>query len=233
MKKILSNIICCFIPSRNLRRRIRLEMNVPVRKYTKFAKSFSSSKHPRVKYTYGYRCGNFVVNIDDKFVFKFPREGDAWDVALREKRITDALKPVCPIKIPDMEILDLDGIAVRKYEYVKGIGFHSLDKKTKLKYANKIGKQLADFLYAIGTVDPKEIREYKQKKSDKPSIMHGWTQTDLWDNFLLDEKTFDIVAAIDWETVGFDDFYTSFTHGSRNSIGQAALLREYLKLWIK
>ena len=124
MKKIFAKIICCFVPFRGLRRLIRLKADVPVRKYVKYAKSFSSSKHPRIEVSCGYRGANLVVNVDDKYIFKFPRYGDARAISLREKQITDALRPISPIKIPEMQILHFNGVYVRKYEYVKGIGFH-------------------------------------------------------------------------------------------------------------
>ena len=233
MKKFLINILCFFIPTRHRRDAIRMELNHPIRKWTKFAKSFSKNAHPRVKYTYGFRCINFVVTIDDRFVFKFPLSGDGVEIAKREKRITDALRPISPIKIPKMEILDFDGMAVRKYECINGIGFHSLDKKTQVAHADKIVQQLANFLYIVGKADPVQIRDLKNKKSDKPSIMHGWSQNDLWDNFIMNPKTFDIIGIIDWEEAGFNDFYRCFVGGTRNNFVKGALLREYLKLYLQ
>ena len=233
MKKLLINILCGFIPGRARRNRIRMELNNPIRKWTRFAKSFSNQKHPKVKYTYGFRCINFVVNIDNKWVFKFPLENDGWEIARREKRITDCLRKISPLKIPDMEILDFNGLAVRKYECINGVGFRSLDKQTQNKNADKIAKQLAEFLYVIGCAEPKEIRDLKKDKNDKPSIMHGWNQNDLWDNFLIDVKTFKVIGVIDWEGACFNDFYTCFTHGTRNNAIKDALLREYLKLYMQ
>ena len=230
MKKLLINSLCGFIPGARRRNRVRMELNNPIRKWTKFAKSFSNKKHPVVEYTYGYRCVNFVVTIDKKWVFKFPLHGDGLDIAQREQRITDALRKVSPIKIPDMEILDFNGLCVRKYECINGVGFHSLDKKTQNENAEKIAKQIAKFLYVIGQSDPEEIRDLKQIKSDVPSIMHGWNQNDLWDNFIMNPKTFDVIAVIDWEGAGFNDFYDCFTHGTKNNKVKNALLCEYLKL---
>ena len=233
MKKVLVNILCWFIPFKSLRKRVRLSFSVPVRQYVNFAKSFSSSKHPRIKLVYGYRCVNLVVIVDDKFVFKFPRDNDGWDIATREKRITDALRSVSPIKIPEMEIIDFNGIAVRKYECIKGIGFHSLDDATQNAHADKIAKQLAMFLYKVGIADPASIRDLKPSKVARPSIMCGWNQNDLWDNFILNPKTYDVVAVIDWEGAAFIEFDRFFTGGTHNSKIRRALLREYLKLYIK
>ena len=233
MKRLLAEFICMFVPKHHSRKRIRVEMNNPIRKWTAFAKSFSNSRHPHVKRTYGHRFGNFVVNIDDKFVFKFPIKSNGWDVAEREKRITDALRPISPIKIPKMEILDFNGIAVRKYECINGIGFHHLTRDVQNAHTEKIAKQLAKFLYIVGKSDPVAIRDLKNKKTDRPSVMHGWSQNDLWDNFILNPKTFDVVAAIDWEDAIFGDFYRCFTSDTGNDNMKIALLREYLKLYTK
>lgn len=230
MRKILANIISGLIPGRNNRHRVRAHLRTPIRKYTNFVKSFSDARHPVVRTTYGYRCTNFVVTLDDKYVFKFPIGNDGHDVSQREKRITDALRPISPVKIPAMDIFDCDGIAVRRYEYVKGIGFHATSRESQIAHADKIGKQLAAFLYAVSRADPVTIRDLKSKRTARPGIMCGWNNNDLWDNVLLDPETFDVVAVIDWEGAGFNDFYTTFTYGRRNTIGQTALLREYLKL---
>ena len=146
MKKLLINILCGFIPNRNLRNRIRMELNNPIRKWTRFAKSFSNKKHPIVKYTYGCRCVNFVVTLDNKYVFKFPLKDDGYVISTREKRITDALRPISPIKIPKMEIIDFNGLAVRKYEFIDGIGFNRLDRKIQNENVDKIAKQCETIL---------------------------------------------------------------------------------------
>jgi len=233
MKKFIANIICSFVPTQKHRKMLRLKLTYPTRKMVKFAKSFSDCTHPKVRHTYGFRCINFVITVDNKYVFKFPLRGDGKEIAQREKLITDALRKNSPIKIPEMEILDFNGMAVRKYEYIDGIGFHALDRKTQNEHAQKIAPQLARFLYDIGRADPTEIHKFKNKSNEKPSIMYGWCQNDLWDNFIMNPETFDIIAIIDWEDAGFNDFSYCFTSGTRNAQVKNALLREYLKLYLK
>lgn len=234
MKKILTNIVCGFVPGKQRRKRARLRLNHPiVKEMAAFAKTFSTSKKPHLEYTYGFRCANFVVTVDKKWVFKFPLRGDAHDVSTREKRITDALRPISPIKIPDMEIILWNNIYVRKYECISGVGFHSLTRNEQNVHATTIAKQLAACLYTIGMADPVEIRDLKPKKSDKPSIMHGWNQNDLWDNFIINPKTFKIVGLIDWEDAAFVDFHQCFTSGTGNDSIKIALLNEYIKIATK
>ena len=231
MRKVFANIISGFIPWRKLRHRVRARLRIPMRKYLRFVKSFSTARHPNVQCVFGHRCVNFVVVLDNKYVFKFPIRNNGYAIATREKRITDALRPISPIKIPKMEIFDCDGVAVRRYEYIHGVGYHALDEKTKVAIVGKIAKQLAKFLYVVGTADPREIRDLKPHRTDRPRMMHGWNNTDLWDNFILNPKTFDVIAFIDWEGAAFNDFYVFFTSGTHQDGLKQALLCEYLKLW--
>lgn len=233
MRKLLINILCGFIPGRQARKRIRTRLNNPIiKQMAKFAKKFSANKKPKIKYTYGYRCTNFVVNVDDVWVFKFPlNNNDGKEKSIREKRITDSLRPFSPIKIPDMEIIEWNGMYVRKYECVRGIGFHGLSESDKNKYAPKIAKQLAEYLYAVGMADPVEIRDLKPDPKAKPAKAYGWSNNDVWDNFILDKKTFDVIAIIDWEDAIFSNFESRLKNGTGNTAIKEALMREYLKLF--
>jgi len=232
MKKLLVNILCVFIPNKRNRHMFRLRMNYPISKWIQFAKGFSSERKPRIRCICGYRGINFVVNVDDKYVFKFPLKTNGTEIATREKRITDALRPISPIKIPDMEIVYFGDLAVRKYECIKGVGFHDLDRAEQNLHVDKIARQLAKFFYVVGSADPKAIRDLKDNKNEKPSIMRGWNQNDLWDNFIMNPRTFHIAAIIDWEDAVFGDFYRFFVGGTGNGLMKRALLREYLKLYV-
>ncbi|MBR3511102.1 MAG: hypothetical protein IKN73_03505 [Alphaproteobacteria bacterium] len=212
MKKLLINIICGFIPNRNRRNRIRMQLKYhnTIVKMIEFAKSHSTKKHPKIKTSIGFGCHNFVVIVDDSMVFKFPIKTDGKEIAIREKRITDALRPLSSIKIPKMEIINWNNITVRKYEFIRGVSLDSFSIKKRIKYADIIIKQLAKFLYEIGQADPKEIRDLKPTPHKKPSFMYGWYQNDLWYNFIMDPKTLKIKAFIDWEGTTFCDFGKRF-----------------------
>jgi len=233
MRKVLANIISGFIPGRRNRHYVRARLKTPIRKYVRFVKTFSDSRHPDVRMVFGYRCANFVLILDNKYVFKFPIRNDGRAVSEREKRITDALRPISPIKIPKMEIFDCDGVAVRRYEYVAGVGYHALDEQTQIKYADKIAKQIAKFLFVVGGADPAAIRNLKPLRSMRAEMMRGWNICDMWENIILDPKTMNVRAVIDWEGAQFGDFHTLFTNGRRNTICQTPLLREYLRYYIK
>ncbi|MBO4672381.1 MAG: hypothetical protein J5608_01875 [Alphaproteobacteria bacterium] len=231
MNKFLIKLFCRFIPNRTVRNRVRflLDNRVYVRKSVKFVKSFGDFKN--IKKIVGRGSRNLVLVADNKYVFKFPGHGDGYEKALREKKITDVLRPISPIKIPDMEILDFDGIAVRKYPYVNGVNLECFaPSNIPHDIEVKIAKQLAKFLYVIGQSDPKELRGFKSHPNEKPSMAYGWCQNDIKYNFIMNPKTYDIIAMIDWEEVGFNDFCKLFTYERDYRSLMTVVLQEYLKL---
>ena len=243
MKNLLIRIICCFIPGRNRRNRIRMRLknHKKMKQMVKFAKSFSNKKHPKIKTSIGFGCKNFVVIVDKNLVFKFPFKTDGKDIAIREQRITDALRPISSIRIPKTTIIYWNNLAVRKYKFVAGISLESLSKKDRLKNIDIITKQLAKFLYEIGTADPKEIRDLKPIPNAKPSFMCGWYQNDLWYNFLMDKKTLKIKSFIDWEDASFCDFQSCFKQNYLKNIKSKktyniclrdALLHKYVDIYM-
>ena len=234
MKKFFIKLFCRLIPNRIVRNRTRflLDNHTYVKKCINFVKS--QGKFKNIKKIVGHGSRNLVVSVDNKYVFKFPGKGDGYEKALREKRISDALRPISPIKIPDMEILDFDGIAVRKYPYITGINLEYFQpKKIPNEIENKIAKQLAKFLYVIGQSDLPELRDLKPHKTAKPSVLYGWCQNDIKYNFIMNPKTFNIIAVIDWEEAGFNDFVHLFTLEKDYKSLMTCVLREYLKIYGK
>lgn len=234
MEKFFIKLFCRFIPNRTTRNRVRflLENRTYVSQCVGFVKSQGNFKD--IKKIVGRGSRNLVITVDNKYVFKFPGVGDGYEKALREKKITDVFRKISPVKIPEMEILDFDGIAVRKYPYVKGINLeHFSPKNIPHNIESKIAKQLANFLYVIGKSDPVEIRDLKPIKNAKPSILYGWCQNDIKYNFIMNPKTFDVIAIIDWEEVGFNDFCKLFTYEKDYRSLMTVVLREYLNLYVK
>lgn len=243
MRYLIIRIICCFIPGRNRRNRIRMRLkhHKKMKQMVNFAKSFSNKKHPKITTSIGFGCHNFVVIVDKNIVFKFPFKTDGKRVAIREQRITDALRPISSIRIPKTTIIYWNNMAVRKYKFIDGISLESLSKKERLKHIETITKQLAKFLYEIGTADPKEIRDLKPTPSAKPSFMYGWCQNDLWYNFIMDKKTLKIKGFIDWEDTLFGNFYECFEQEYLKSIKHKkihniclkdALLHKYVDIYM-
>lgn len=234
MKKFLIKLVCRFIPNRTTKNRVRflLENHAYVKKCVKFVKS--QGDFHNIKKLVGRGSRNLVINADNKYVFKFPGTGNGYEKALREQKITDVFRKISPLNIPDMEILDFDGFAVRKYPYISGINLgYFAPKKIPQDIENKIAKQMANFLYVIGQSDPKELRELKSNPKAKPSVLYGWCQNDIKYNFIMNPETFDIIAVIDWEDTGFNDFVHLFTYEKDYRSVMTNILREYIKLYTK
>ena len=121
MHHFLSNIIALLIPNKTLRDKVRVMIRYPqTLSYIRYVRKYSGDKKAKIKTRVGRGCRNFVVVLDDKWVFKFPLFTDGREIAYREKRILEALTPISPIKIPAMEIIHYKNIVVRKYEFAHG-----------------------------------------------------------------------------------------------------------------
>lgn len=218
MRHLISNIVCGFIWSKKLRDLVRTMIRFPqTHEYVRFVRRFAKNmKHPKIKKMVGYGCKNFIVILNDKHVFKFPLLTDGKEVAIREKRIVDAFYGISPIKIPLVKIIPYKNIYVRKYEFARGTLLTDVAPRLISVHHEHIAKQIANFLYVIGQSDPVEIRDLKPDKNAKPGYLYGWFQNDIWQNFMLDTKTFDIVFFLDWEQAAFSDFRPAFYVATHN-----------------
>lgn len=239
MRHFISNVICAFIPNKKVRDKVRVIIRYPwtfdcVRYVRNYARNMSKC---HIKTAVGYGCRNFVVILNDKYVFKFPLMNDGIDVSLREKRITDALRSISPVKIPETKLIKFRGIMIRRYEFAHGKLLTDIKPAIISEHRKHIAKQLAEFLYVIGKSDPTEIRDLKPSPNEKPGYLYGWTQDDIWQNFMLDEKTMNLTFLIDWENAKFGDFTQSLRISSHNwdKFGYRGiivdLLAEYSKMY--
>jgi len=239
MRHFISNVICGFIWSKKLRDLVRTRIRFPqTRDYVRFVRRFAKNmKQCKIKTLVGYGCKNFVVILNDKHVFKFPLLTDGKEIALREKRIVDAFYGISPIRIPLMKIIPYKDIYVRKYEFAHGTLLTDVKPSVVAEHQKHIAKQIANFLYVVGMADPVEIRDLKDDMDAKPKFLYGWFQHDIWQNFMLDTKTFDITFFIDWEQTAFEDFIPALETCSHNwdKFGYRGMMvnimAEYAKLY--
>ena len=208
--------------------------------YVRYVRRFAkNSGQCKIKKLVGYGCKNFVVILNNKHVFKFPLFTDGREVAFREKRIVDAFYGISPIKIPLMKVIPYKNIYIRKYEFARGVLLTDVPPRVIGQHSDHIAKQIANFLYVIGKSDPVEIRDLKENPNDKPGFLYGWFQKDIWQNFMLDTKTFDITFFIDWEQTSFEDFSNALITASHNwdKFGYRGLIvhimAEYSKLYFQ
>lgn len=239
VRSLFANIVCGFIPNHKTRSRVRVVLNNPsVHKYVRMVRGWADKNCGgvrKLKLDFGVGCHNLVVMLNDEYVFKIPllnRENPG----PREKRIVDAMRTVSPIYFPEMEIMNWDGVLVRRYEFIHGKLLCDFDAKYIVANRAKIAHQLAKFMYEIGRVDFAEIRDLKPDATAKPDYMYGWFHNDIGQNFLMDDDL-NIVGFIDAEKAAFCDFRTSLTaaehfwdkHGYHGLM--VDLLAEYSKLY--
>lgn len=206
IRHFISNIVCGFIPNKSLRDLVRVNIRYNTRRYKSFVREYLGDSDIRLRGCVGYGCSNYIVLAGGRYAFKFPLRDYGTERALRELRITTALRPHTTFQIPQMEIINWNNIAVRKYEFFPGVVLDEVPTKIALAKRHHIAKQIALFLYQIGRANPAEIRDLKPSKTSRPGYLHGWFHNDIWQNFILNPETLDIVGFIDWDVAEFGSF---------------------------
>lgn len=214
LRHTLVNIICGFIPGKNARTRVRVFLMYPVAfSYVRYVKRWARENCGGVRslsMAFGVGCRNLVVMLNKEHVFKFllvKRENPA----LREERIVNALRRVSPLMSPKMEVIDWNGVLVRRYDFVRGKMLCDFAPSEIFAHQEKIAKQLAEFMYKIGCADPAEIRDLKPDPNAVPGYMYGWFHNDIGNNCMLDDDM-NIVGFIDCDKTAFCDFRTSLSY---------------------
>ena len=229
------NVLCALIPNKPKRKKLRVLLNSDLLGCIRFIKRDLKRKNiGRVKTFIGYGARNLIISVNDEYVYKFPlRRGNSNELALREKRIVDALQRTTSFYIPDVQLLEWKKTIVRKYEFIHGSTLSQMNDDDVISHIDVLAPQIAKFIYDVACADPIKIRDLKPSKNDKPSYHVGWCQGDIADNFIIDPINFNIVAFIDWEDASFDDFAHVFTKDKRSPRHElmVAVSREYDKLY--
>ncbi|MCQ2581468.1 MAG: hypothetical protein MJ170_00605 [Alphaproteobacteria bacterium] len=246
-RRLFANIICGIIPSKTTRDKVRAKICYfeKILKYKEFVKQYAKENNIpyKSKLCFGYGCYNAIIILNQQWVFKFPlwayRMSENKKLATKEKRIVDAFKNISPIKIPNVELIEWNGVVVRKYEYIPGKVLTDFTEEQIVKHISYFAKELANFLYIIAKHDPKEIQDLKPSKKLKPGFLYGWCQCDIWANFMIDPKTMKILGFIDWELAEFGDFKGTIhlallrwrKHGKGTSRLVIEIMEQYAKLY--
>ena len=244
MFKPLINLLCALIPNRALRHRVRMRLTFNIKPYINFAKSDANIPNAHVDIYQGHGGMKKVIIVLNKTIaYKFPLVPARYDSPKTEKMFTDAFHKISPIRLPKMDVIPMHingkTIDVLKYEFIGGTPVGKLPADLLQKHAQKIATQLGKFLFAIGQSDPREIAHLKPSKTTKPKFMYGWTHNDIGGNFLVDERTGNITAIIDWESAKFcdlsGDIMASHKFLSKCGGGNIIVLAviEYAKLYDK
>lgn len=234
LRRFFTNIICGCVYNKDTRKRLRVVLNSPMSSYVRFIRKNIGGPIRKLKTFVGYQARNLIISVNDGCVYKFPlRRSDSNLLAMREKRITDALSSISPIKIPSVEIFEYRGVLVRRYPYVHGTRLREMPLDVVMENINILAPQIARFLYEIGISDPVQICDLKPAPDVRPGYKYGWFHGDIGDNFFVDMNTMKITSFIDWEDCYFGDFSATFTGDKRspNRELMRAVSCEYDKLY--
>jgi len=215
-KKFFVSLSMFFAPiSTILNKCIMRIIHPEITRYIRYVKcNYAKGRKCKIKTAYGRGLKNVVIILDKKYVFKFPfafkDKAFVKRIATTEKRVVDAFRKISPIYIPKIELIDWNGMIIRKFEYVSGRQITDFNpNKIDIGNRRKIAKQLANMIYVISQSDPMELRDLKHDPKEKPDITTGWMHADLATNFLLDDD-FNVVAVIDWEDTYWVDVRWAF-----------------------
>lgn len=230
----VTNVICGFVIGRVRRRKVRVILNSPMSEYMRFIRADTGLRRLRLRTFVGYQARSLVVSVNNKYVYKFPLRRDNYrELALREKRLVDSLAPISPIHVPWVELIEHDGMLIRKYEYVDGPILRTAPRRRIMKNLDTLATQIANFLYVIGQSDPESIRDLKPADAHAPGYLYGWCQGDICDNFIIDMDTMTVRAVIDWEDCGYFDFRRVLHPGKQSPSREfmPRVMREYDRIW--
>lgn len=155
--------------------------------------------------------GSIVFIINEKYTFKVRKRNNEtfnFERFTREKRITDALRPYCTLKIPQIDFVTLNGYTFYRNAFIPGKLLVNVSSRRIKKYQTLISKQLAQFIYKKAFVDPVEIADLKNNPTT-PGF--SWNHCDMCSNILIDPKTMQITGVIDWEWAGYWPTKEEFT----------------------
>ncbi|MDR2413004.1 MAG: hypothetical protein LBD50_02205 [Rickettsiales bacterium] len=156
---------------------------------------------------------NIGFIAEGRYVFKIRKRKSSLIPAeiMREKRITEAFAPIVPARIPKLEIIKAGEYVFYKYEFIPGKNLNMIPIRTIRKNVEKLGRQIAEFVFDMHNSDPESIRDLKTGDGD------GWNHNDLCNNIIVNPKTMEINGIIDWEYAGFGKLETEFKNISRFS----------------
>lgn len=211
LHRFFTNVICGFVYGKDRRKKLRVILNSPILEYIRFIRHDTGLRMPRLRTFVGYQARSLIIGVNNKWVYKFPLRRDNYrELAMREYRIVAALRSFVSVSVPDVKLIEHDGMLVRKYEFVHGATLRGAPRDLIMANLDKLAASVAQFMYDLSVADPVEIRDLKPSPDAKPGYMYGWCQGDICDNFMIDLNTMTITAFIDWEDARFCDFSYMF-----------------------
>ncbi len=229
IRHFLTNLVCAFIRNKQRRKKVRAILNSNVFSYIRFIRHDMGVRPRKIKTFIGYNANSLLISANDKYIYKFPlRNTDYRERIENEVRITDAMRSISPIHIPEMVVLKYRDKLVRRYEFISGVHIMDLPRDVQIKNRDILARQIANFLYVVGASDPDEIKDKKPTPNEKPGFAYGWCQFDLYGNFIINPETMQVIAYIDWEKAHWGDFAPLFDVQHHSPARDLPLARDFM-----
>ena len=145
----------------------------------------------------------FIIGETVFKVRKFHKKDNSAEKFEREKRITDAVAPVLPVAVPNIELVQAGEYLFYKTKFIPGRVLMDLPLEKIMQNNEKIGKQIGQIIYKLYNTDFKQLEDLKSQnaKTNGWGLVHG----DMCSNIIVNPDTMDVVGIIDWE---YACFYT-------------------------
>ena len=139
---------------------------------------------------------------------KFHLTDDSVTKFTNEKRITDAVRSVLPVRVPNIKIHQIGIFTVYETKFIPGKVLLTLPFKKVYEYRRQIGAELGQIIYTMFNSKFPELDDLRPKTSDSHDI--GLTHGDMCSNILVNPKTMKITGIIDWEYARFGSLKREF-----------------------
>lgn len=203
------NAISYLIPLKNMRDWFRREMLFDYKnKLNAIKRACPDYKWGKMRMAKGGGSLAFIVDDTVFKVRKYHIKDNSREKFEREKRITDAIAPVLPVKVPHIELIETGGYLFYKTTFIPGRVLVDLPLKKILEHKEKIGQQIGNVIFTLFNTKFPNLKDLKDSKCDKDDcgLVHG----DMCSNIIVNPDTMDVVGIIDWEYAGFGSLRREF-----------------------
>ncbi|MBD5388826.1 hypothetical protein HDR63_01045 [bacterium] len=126
----------------------------------------------------------------------------------REKRITDAIAPIVPVRVPHIDLIQAGPFLFYKSDFIPGRVLVDLPLKKIRAHREKIGAQLGRVIFSLFNADLAQLSDMRKPNAGDD---YGMTHGDMCSNIIVNPDTMDVVGIIDWEYAGFRSLKDEFT----------------------
>ena len=160
--------------------------------------------------------GSLAFIFDERTVYKVRKHCDRDNSVAKfahEKRITDAIAPIVPVRVPHIELVTAGEFLFYKSEFIPGRVLVDLPLKRIREHREKIGRQLGDVIFHLFNAELPELADMRAEQMahrnlppDDIGMVHG----DMCSNIIINPKTMDVAGIIDWEYANFSSLKREF-----------------------